>query len=149
MLLLALWLIVFGVVVAFGIIFPGGDELIAILGIGAGVLLIYENRGRFTRNVGTLLVSVWLIVNGVTLLIPELIFSQLAPILVLLVLAGGAFIMVEALARGLGDHLGAFLLGVFLIASNVLPLLQVTAPFLYTVAFVIGIAAGVLILLKR
>lgn len=149
MMLLAIWLIAVSAVFVFAIPFPGGAELIGVLGIAAGALLIYENRAGIARNVGTFLVSLWLIVNGLTLLVPSLTFNGLGTLLLLLALAGGVFVVVEAMARGAAKNLGLLLLGVFLIASNVLPLLNVTTPFLYTTTFVIGIAAGILILLRR
>jgi len=40
-------------------------------------------------------------------------------------------------------------LGIFLLVSRMLPLLQVTTPFLYTLTFAFAIVAGILLILRR
>lgn len=149
MMLLAAWLIALGIVVGFDVRFDGSAELIAIVGIAAGVVLIYDNRGRFASNVGTLLLSLWLILNGISLFAQSSIFDNLAPLLLLLGLAAGVFLIVEAAARGAANNLGPMFLGIFLLVSRMLPLLQVTTPFLYTLTFAFAIVAGILLILRR
>ena len=49
--------------------------------------------GRFTRNIGMLLLAIWLIAWGLVTLIPAL--SGLGPVLALLAIAAGIFILLD------------------------------------------------------
>ena len=48
-----------------------------------------------TKNIGMLLLSIWLIVHGVAYLIPALNFEGLAAIMAILAIAAGIFILIK------------------------------------------------------
>ena len=48
-----------------------------------------------TKNLGMLLLSIWLIVHGVAYLIPALNFEGLAAIMAILAIAAGIFILIK------------------------------------------------------
>jgi hypothetical protein len=62
--LLAVWLILTGLKPLLNLNIPSGDLILALLAIVAGVLIILEIREQPTKNIGRLLVSVYLILVG-------------------------------------------------------------------------------------
>jgi len=83
--LLAVWLILEGLISLLNLSFSGSDLIMAILAIVAGVMLLL-GRGniKFSRNLGILLLSIWLILFG---LLPLIGISFSADYIVLGVLA--------------------------------------------------------------
>ncbi len=63
--LLAIWLIASGLLPLLNVSIPSSDVILAVLAVAAGVLLLL-NRGEFRlpRNLGVLLLGVWLILAG-------------------------------------------------------------------------------------
>lgn len=151
MLLLAIWLIVVGVVAVFSVTFSGMGTLIGILEIAAGALLLYENRTSLMGigNLGMSLLSVWLVIDGLRGLIPSLNFSGLGTILALLALVAGGLIAWQAFQRGAARNMGMLLLGVFVFLVGLFSILSVGSAALFTVTYIIAIAAGVLLLMRR
>lgn len=65
LILLAIWLILYGAVGVLGVNIPSGDLLLAILAVAAGVLILVGQRKlRFSGNLGMLLLAIWLIASG-------------------------------------------------------------------------------------
>ena len=89
--LLAVWLILEGLISLLNLSFSGSDLIMAILAIAAGVMLIL-GRGniKFSRNLGILLLSIWLILFG---LLPLIGISFSADYIVLGVLAIAAGVL--------------------------------------------------------
>jgi hypothetical protein len=89
-LLLAVWLILSGLVQLVNLAIPSGPTILALLAIVVGILIILEIRAAPTRNIGRLLLAIWLILAG---LLPLLGISFPASATVLAVLAVAAGIL--------------------------------------------------------
>lgn len=95
MLLLAIWLILNGAIPLLRIRFPGGDILLAILAITAGVLLLLDQRKmRFTGNLGMLILAIFLILFGLMQVL-SLSFPASATILGILAIASGVLLLLH------------------------------------------------------
>jgi hypothetical protein len=100
MILLAIWLILTGLLPLLSIGIPGGETLLAILAIAAGVLILLGparltgglRSMRGTRNWGMLLLGIWLILAGLLPLL-SLSIPAGATILALLAVAAGVLIL--------------------------------------------------------
>jgi hypothetical protein len=92
--LLGVWLIATGLFPLLNIRFTGSGVLMAALAIAAGVLILVGTRGRkLPRNLGTLLLSIWLIVTGLFPLL-NIRFANSGLLLALLAIAAGVLILV-------------------------------------------------------
>ena len=49
---------------------------------------------KFTKNIGMLLLSIWLIVYGLTGLVPALAFNGMGTLMAILAIAAGVFILI-------------------------------------------------------
>lgn len=83
-LLLAIWLILIGLVPLLNLNFPSSDTVLAIIAIVAGLLIVLEIRKEPTKNLGRLLLSIFLILMG---LFPLLSITFPAKEIVIAVLA--------------------------------------------------------------
>jgi hypothetical protein len=99
---------------------------------------------RLTDNLGLLLLGIWLIVMGLLSLL-NVSIPGLAIILDLLAIAAGVLILLRP-AR-VSRTIGVILLGVWLVATGLLPLLAVAVPAL--ALGLLAILAGLFILLGR
>ncbi|MDR3575772.1 MAG: hypothetical protein P4L50_18075 [Anaerolineaceae bacterium] len=91
-LLLSIFLIVTGLLGLVSLNIPGAGILLALLAIAAGVMLFLENRrGAFGRDLGKLLLEIWLVLDGLVALI--LTFSGAGTILAILALASGMLLL--------------------------------------------------------
>ena len=63
-LLLALWLILGGLVLLNIINFPMSETILAVIALVAGVLIILEIRETPTKNLGRLLLAIFLVLMG-------------------------------------------------------------------------------------
>ena|SRR5688572_32035320 len=90
MILLAVWLILTGLQTLIGLNLPSGNVLLALLAIAAGILLILEVRAMPSRNLGRLLLAIWLILTG---LFPLLSLSFQGQPMVMAILAAAAGIL--------------------------------------------------------
>ena len=63
--LLAVWLILTGLLPLLNLQIPSGNIILALIGIVAGLLIILEIRQQPSKNIGRLLVSIYLILIGV------------------------------------------------------------------------------------
>jgi hypothetical protein len=92
LLVLSIFLILTGLI-GLGLSFPGLGVVVALLAIGAGVLLLVDMRRiNIRQNLGMLLLAIWLIATGLVALIPGL--SGLGLILALLALAAGILLLI-------------------------------------------------------
>ena len=67
--LLAVWLILTSLVPLLNLNIPSGTMILALIGIVAGVLIIFEIREQPTKHIGRLLVSIYLILVGLFVLL--------------------------------------------------------------------------------
>jgi hypothetical protein len=93
-LLLCIFLIATGLLELLTLNVPGIGLILALLAIAAGVLLFLENRrGAIARDLGKLLLEIWLVLDGLVALI--LTFSGAGTILSLLAIASGVLLLVR------------------------------------------------------
>ena len=93
--LLAIWLIAKGLVSLLGINIPGGDVVLGVLAIAAGVLMLLGYRTiKFKGNLGMLLLGIWLIASGLLSLL-SLNFPALGLILAVLAVAAGVLLLLK------------------------------------------------------
>jgi hypothetical protein len=97
---------------------------------------------------GTILLGIWLALTGLVSL-TGLSFNGLGTILALLALAAGILLLIEGRGRRLTHNLGVLLLAIWLILTGAIALLGLSFPAAGTIAAILAIAAGVLLLLRR
>lgn len=99
LLLLAIWLILSGAIALFGLQFAGLGVLMALLALAAGAVILLESfnvlkGGSRKRNLGMILLGVWLLLNGL-LALTSLNFEGQQIIMALLALVAGALILLN------------------------------------------------------
>jgi hypothetical protein len=93
--LLGVWLVLSAVVALLPLRVRGLGTVLALLELGAGVLLLIVARTRsISRYPGVILLSIWLIVNGVLGLV-AFNLPGLGTVLAILAVAAGFFILLE------------------------------------------------------
>ena len=100
------------------------------------------------KNLGMILLSVWLVATGL-LSILGIGFPGDGTILALLAIAAGVVILLSLRSGKVSRNLGMLLLGIWLVATGLLPLLNLYSPTSSTILAALAVAAGVLILVKR
>jgi len=100
------------------------------------------------QNLGWILLAIWLIATGLVSLLGIRIPGG-ETILGLLAIAAGVLMLLGYRTLKFKGNLGMLLLGIWLIASGLLPLLNVGFPALGIILAVLAVAAGILLLLKR
>ena len=100
------------------------------------------------KNLGMILLSVWLVATGL-LSILGIGFPGSGTILALLAIAAGVVIFLGLRGGKVSRNLGMFLLGIWLVATGLLFLLNLSSPSSGTILAALAVAAGVLILVKR
>ncbi len=107
---------------------------------------------KFTKNVGLLLLAVWLVLTGLIALF-GLQFANLGLLMALLALAAGVVILLESFNilkwRKVKRTLGMILLGIWLIFTGLIALTNFSFAGQGVVMGLLALAAGVLILLDR
>ncbi len=100
------------------------------------------------KNLGMMLLSIWLIVTGLltfaTVSIPS---SDI--ILALLAIAAGVLFLLDMREKRLSGNVGIILLSIWLILVGLLPLLSVTVPYSDIALAILAVVAGVLLLIRR
>jgi hypothetical protein len=97
---------------------------------------------------GTILLGIWLAVTGLVS-ITALSFAGLGSILAILAMAAGVLLLVEGRSRRLTQNLGVLLLAIWLILIGAIALLGLSFAASGTIAGILAIAAGALLLLRR
>jgi hypothetical protein len=100
------------------------------------------------RNLGFILLAVWLIAVGAVGLL-KLNFPYMDMILAALAIAAGILMILPVRGIKGAGNLGVLFLSIYLIASGALALLPVTIPASEAILALLAIVAGVLLLLKR
>ncbi len=93
--LLGIWLIVTGLIYLGGIRFSGSGTLLAVLGIIAGILFLLADHGeKLSSRLGTILLGLWLLVNGFFTLL-HVHFTGSSIVLEVLAIAAGVLILIR------------------------------------------------------
>jgi hypothetical protein len=94
-LLLGIYLVLYGALPLLRIGFPASDLIMAVLAIAAGVLLLLNRRGKtWRKNLGMLLLSVWLILTGALPLL-RIGFPLLGTLMAILAIASGVLLLLR------------------------------------------------------
>lgn len=149
--LLAIWLVIRGLVALISLSFAGLDIILAVLAVAAGILILFGLRGKRLarpRNLGLLLLGIWLILPAVLQLLGEspgwtdLLLASLA-------VAAGALLLFDILrASPLGD-LGVLLLAVWLLLTGLVALVGLSFSGLSIVLGLLALLGGILLLVGR
>jgi FtsH-binding integral membrane protein len=91
-LLLAIWLILTGLIPLLNLNIPSGELILAVVAIVAGILILLEIREQPTKNIGRLLLSIWLIVMGLFPLL-NVEFSAKDIVMAVLALVAGVMLL--------------------------------------------------------
>jgi FtsH-binding integral membrane protein len=91
-LLLAIWLILFGLVPLLNLNIPSSETILAIIAIVAGILIVLEIREKPTQNLGRLLLAIFLILMGLFPLL-SITFPAQAIVINVLALAAGVLLL--------------------------------------------------------
>jgi hypothetical protein len=149
MILLAAYLILVGILALFNIQFSGADTLVGILALAAGIVLLVQlPRGRWTRNLGIILLAIWLILEGLLGLF-GFHFSGEGIVLGIIAIVAGAILLFRLPRGRLSRNLGIILLSIWLILEGLLSLFGFSFASEGIVLGILAIAAGVLILFER
>jgi hypothetical protein len=100
------------------------------------------------KNLGIILLAIWLIALGALALFAIGIASA-GILLAILAIAAGVLILWDLRGTRWNNNLGMLLLGIYLILRGALPLLSIGFPSSDRILDLLAIAAGVLLLLNR
>lgn len=100
------------------------------------------------KNLGLIVLGVWLLATGLMTLL-DVSFSNSDTVLALLAVAAGLLLLLEKRRWRLSEELGKLLLSVWLIATGLIPLLDISFSNQDTLMGLLAVAAGVLLLLRR
>jgi len=92
MFLLAIWLILTGLVTLTNLTIPSGEMVLAILAIVTGILIFLEIRAMPSKNLGRLLLAIYLILIGLLPLL-SITFPASATVLAILAVAAGVLLL--------------------------------------------------------
>ncbi len=146
--LLAVFLFVLGLNTFASLPQPITSQLAAVLAIAAAVLMIFDQKvGRLFKNIGLLLLCIWLVLFGLLTLFAV---GVSAVVLGMLALAAGLVILVGLGRRPLGKP-GMLLLALFLIVYGFFQVVSipVLGPLPGIVQGILALAAGIVLLIER
>lgn len=103
---------------------------------------------KLSNNLGMLLLGIWLILTG-SLPLLNLNFAASGTLLAILAVAAGVLILLPMRKMRLSKNLGMLLLGIWLILTGLLPLLNLNFPASGPILAILAVAAGVLIVLGQ
>ena len=148
-LLLGIWLIATGIMGIFGIAFQILTLAADILAIATGViLLIGLRRGNWIDRLAIIFLAAWLILVGLMPLVGMgLPFSS--EIVIILAILAGIFLLIGLRGAKAFGRIGQILLAIWLIATAAVPMLNLDLPGAGIVLAILGIVAGVFIIIDR
>ncbi len=100
------------------------------------------------RNLGLILLGLWLLATGLMTLL-DISFSNSDVLLGLLAVAAGLLLLLERRRWRLSDELGKLLLSLWLIATGLIALLDISFSNQDVLMGLLAVAAGILLLLRR
>ena len=93
MFLLAIWLILTGLITLTNLNIPSGQLILDIIAIVTGILILMEIRAMPGRNLGRLLLAIYLILIGLLSLL-SITFPASATVLAVLAVAAGVLLLI-------------------------------------------------------
>jgi hypothetical protein len=144
--LLAIWLILTGLIAALGLSLPGLGIVMGVLAIAAGAGLFIGTGSGITKDVGVILLAIWLIFTGLFSLLP-LRFGGLEVVTAALALAAGAILLFSS--GYIKARIGIILLSLWLILTALMTLVALSFNRSSLIMGIIAIAAGALLLIQR
>ncbi len=148
-LLLGIWLIATGIIGVFGIAFQIVTLALDILAIVTGIIILIGLRGvNWIERLGMIFLSVWLILVGLMPFV-GMGFPFSSEIVIILAILAGIFLLIGMRGKKSFARIGLILLAIWLIASAVIPALGLTIPAGGLLLAILGIVAGVFILIGR
>ena len=103
---------------------------------------------KIVNNIGLIIFAVWLLIRGFIELF-GLTFTGMNVVLPLLAILAGVLLLLRIRESNVAINLGFLLLSMWLILTGAVPLLQVNVPELNIILAVLGLAAGVLLLMGQ
>jgi hypothetical protein len=144
--LLAIWLILTGLIAALGLSLPGLGIVMGVLAVAAGAGLFVGTGSGITKDVGVILLAIWLIFTGLFSLLP-LRFGGLEVVTAALALAAGAILLFSS--GYIKARIGIILLSLWLILTALMTLVALSFNRSSLIMGIIAIAAGALLLIQR
>jgi len=100
------------------------------------------------KRLATILLGAWLILRGLVAL-ADLSFQGSTPILAIMAVVAGVLLILADWSEKFSTHVADFLLGIWLILAGLVPLFNIHFRGSRAALEVIGLLAGVLIVLRR
>lgn len=100
------------------------------------------------KRLATILLGVWLILRGLITL-ADLSFQGSSTVLAILAIAAGALLLLADWGEKFSTHIADFVLGAWLILAGIVPLFDIHFRGSHAVLDVVGLLAGVLIIMRR
>lgn len=146
--LLGVFLILLGVLPQFNVPILVLVIVLGVMSFAAGVFLFTElPRTGYTRNLGVVLLSIWLVLQGIFIIF-DLNFIASNIILTLLAISAGIVLLTGWPAgRGFAHDIGTILLCIWLILDGIS--FVFVFPAAGAVLVLLAIATGVLLILQR
>jgi len=107
-----------------------------------------EKRRQPLKNLGMVLLSIWLIVTGLLTFVTVSIPSS-GIVLALLAIAAGVLFLLDMREKRLSGNIGIILLSIWLILAGLLPLLSVTVHYSDFALAILSVVSGILLLIRR
>ncbi len=92
--LLGIWLILTGLLHLGGFSFPHSGIILAVLGVVTGIVFFFADRSeKLATQMGSILLGVWLVVNGLVPLV-HVRFVGIGVVLAVLSIAAGVMVLI-------------------------------------------------------
>jgi len=146
--LLGSYLILLGVLPQFNIPYRVLGVVLGIVSLAAGVVLLLQMpRGNYLRNLGIILLSTWLVLEGIVTILNFYFPAEDIVLSVLAIAAGVVLLTGWPAGLGFSRSVGIILLSVWLVLEGLL--IVVSFPTEGYVLVLLAIAAGILIILDQ
>ncbi len=100
------------------------------------------------KRLATILLGVWLILKGLAAL-ADITFQGSSTILATMAVVAGALLILADWSEKFSTHIADFVLGIWLILAGLVPLFNIHFRGSHAVFEVIGLLAGVLVILRK
>ncbi len=100
------------------------------------------------KKLATILLGAWLILKGLVTL-ADVSFQGSASVLAIMALVAGALLIIADWSETFSTHIADFVLGIWLILAGIVPLFNVHFRGSHAVLEVVGLLAGVLIIVRK
>ncbi len=91
-LLLAIWLLLWGLMPLLNLSIPSGELILAILAIVAAIFIFLEIRDKPTKNLGRMALAIWLLLMGLLPLL-NITFPAREMVLAVVAVAAGVLLL--------------------------------------------------------